>query len=72
MKATDRQKDIIKVVELQAQFWNDSNDLDSPTHLCDIDEMVNNLSFDNILSDEDSKELGEILQNLYFFIRNHK
>lgn len=72
MKATDRQKDIIKVAELQAQFWNDSNDLDSPTHLCDIDEMVSNLSFDNILSDEDSKELSEILQNLYFFIRNHK
>jgi hypothetical protein len=67
MEPTDKQKKLIKVVKMQAEFWESTNDITSPTHLCDIDETIN-LELD--LSEEDTNKFSELLQGLYFFIRN--
>lgn len=72
MKTTEIQKKICKVVKLQSEFWTESNDLESPTHLCDIDECVGSLSLDDIITDDQSRELGDLLKSIYFFIRNIK
>ena len=52
----------------QQSFWRNSNDITSPTHLTAIEEECF-AQLDNLISDDDRKELVEKLQDLYWFIR---
>lgn len=41
MKPTKTQKIVIDAVINQLKFWRDTNDINSPTHYCDMDECYN-------------------------------
>ena len=59
-------KEICDLVKRQANFWVNTNDLKSPTHLNDIEEDVNSIDG---LSETDAEELVELVSNLYWFVR---
>lgn len=67
MKPTDVQKKICDLIIEQANFWKDTNDIFSPTHLCDIEESVNNT---DELSSSDKEILIEAFTDLYFKVRS--
>ena len=62
-------KEICDLVKRQANFWVNTNDLKSPTHLNDIEEDVNSIDG---LSPTDAEELVELVSNLYWFVRKFK
>ena len=68
MKANRIQQEICDVIRSQASFWKDSNDISSPTHLCDIDEELFSQLLDDV-SDDDRYRLGRMLEKLYWFVR---
>ena len=65
MKPNKHQKEICEMIKSQASFWMNSNDIDSPTHLCDIDEEVSKLEVD----DEMESELSFALKELYRIVK---
>ena len=65
MKPNKQQKEICELIKSQASFWMNSNDIDSPTHLCDIDEEVNNLGLDEYMA----CELEHALRELYLVVK---
>lgn len=65
MKPNRLQKEICDAIKHEASFWQNTNDITSPTHLCDIYEEINLLS----ISEELSSELKSLLENLYWLIR---
>ena len=73
MKPTEKQKRLILLIEDQLSFWKNTNDINSPTHFCDIDEDINMYGMNNDdLSEEQSKELNLLLSELLTFIRKNK
>ena len=68
MKANKIQNYLCDVILSQQSFWRNSNDITSPTHLTDIEEVCF-AQLDNLISDDDRKELVEKLQDLYWFFR---
>lgn len=67
MRATDKQKIICDLIKEQASFWSSSNDINSPTHFCDIEESVG--LFDEFDVNQ-QEELIDKLTDLYLFIKN--
>lgn len=65
MKPNKQQKEICEMIKSQASFWMNSNDIDSPTHLCDIDTEVANLE----LEEDMERELSFILKELYWIVK---
>ena len=65
MKPNEQQKKICGLIKSQASFWMNTNDIDSPTHLCDIDEEVSNLELD----EEMESELSFALKELYLIVK---
>ena len=65
MKANKQQKEICELIKSQASFWINSNDIDSPTHLCDIDEEVDSLELDEDMA----CELKHALRELYLIAK---
>lgn len=72
MKATPRQKTIIQEVENQITFWRNTNDLDSPTHYCDIEEEARKLEDDASLTEEQRIRFENIMGDLLDFIKTKK
>lgn len=68
MKSSQKQKELCEFIRSQASFWINTNDIDSPTHISDIEEEINNIEW---LSDYERIDLMDKVQDLYFFIRNH-
>lgn len=66
MKPNDKQKEICDAIITQMNFFKSSNDINSPTNLCDITEEINKLD----INDEDRDKLIEHLENIYFIIIN--
>ena len=62
-------KEICDLLKRQANFWVNTNDLKSPTHLNDIEEDVNSIDG---LPETDAEELVELVSNLYWFVRKFK
>lgn len=67
MKTNDKQKEICDFIIEQANFWKNSNDINSPTHFCDIHESLYNLDW---LSDEQINEIEDLLCKLYIKIKH--
>lgn len=65
MKPNKQQKEICEMIKSQASFWMSSNDIDSPTHLCDIDEEVGKLELDEDME----SELSFALKELYYIVK---
>lgn len=72
MKPTPRQKQLIEEVQNQASFWMNTNDIDSPTHYCDMEEEVSKLEMDDLLSKEEAKKFEDLLGDLFDFIKSKK
>jgi hypothetical protein len=66
MEPTKLQKKICELVKSQASFWINTNDIDSPTHYCDMLEELNDI---DELTEGDKDELFKILIDLYTHIR---
>jgi hypothetical protein len=66
MKTSDRQKEICNLIIDQASFWRDSNDINSPTHGCDIDESVGSLDW---LAENDAEDIKRLLYELYIRVK---
>lgn len=62
MKPNKQQKEICELIKSQASFWMNSNDIDSPTHLCDIDEEVDKLDLEEDIASELSFDLTQLYQ----------
>jgi hypothetical protein len=70
MKPTKLQIDIAKLVENQAKFWQSTNDINSPTHYGDIEVDLDDLALDHPeLTEEQLRELGDSIRDLYFVIK---
>ena len=65
MKPNEQQKMICGLIKSQASFWMNTNDIDSPTHLCDIDEEVANLE----LEEDMESELSFAVKELYRIVK---
>lgn len=72
MKPTPRQKKLIEEVQNQASFWMTTNDIDSPTHYCDLEEETYKLEMDDTLSKEDRKKFEDLIGDLFDFIKTRK
>jgi hypothetical protein len=72
MKPTPRQNKLIEEVQNQAHFWMNTNDIDSPTHYCDIEEECFKLEDDANLTIEDRKKFEDLLGDLFDFIKKRK
>ena len=78
MKANKRQKEILEQIRSILNFWATSNDITSPTHINDVDETFDNLSFLSELREKggfEEKELEPIKEKiieLYWEIRKIK
>jgi len=71
MKPNKNQLLVIESIRSTIGFWESTNDLDSPTHLCDIDECTM-ADLGGILPDDKISQLCDALQTLYFIIKNTK
>ena len=69
MKPNNKQKLICNIIKTQALFWLNTNDINSPTHGCDIEEEINNCVLFNELNDDEANELKEIILELYYFLK---
>lgn len=67
MKTTDKQKLLCDIIISQANAWKNSNDINSPTHMSDIDEEF--YSNDINLDDEKYMNVYNKLYDLYWAIR---
>jgi len=70
MKPTKAQLEVINFIKDQVNFWEGTNDLSSPTHLCDIDECLNALEDTIDLPEHRKDRLRDLMQYLYYFIKN--
>lgn len=68
MKANKIQQYICDVIHNQADFWEHSNDITSPTNLNDIEEECF-AQLCNLMQDGEMEEFQEKLKDLYWFIR---
>ena len=49
---------------MQLSWWVDSNDINSPTHGCDIEGEINNFVIDDKITEPQARELSSALQRL--------
>ena len=72
MKPTDKQKAIAKVIERQGQFWQSTNDINSPTHWGDIDEeIMAQLEMEDLIDEKDIPILAHLLGELYSLVKRN-
>ena len=71
MKPTEKQKEVAKVIKDQGSFWMSTNDINSPTHHCDIEECCSNLHKEvgGVLNTSEEELLTEKLSELYLFVK---
>lgn len=69
MKPTKIQINVINAVIDQLNFWKSTNDINSPTHYCDMDECYK-ASLEDYLSEKEIEELTTETCNLFQFIKN--
>jgi hypothetical protein len=68
MIANENQKEICDKILQQVEFWKSSNDINSPSHYCENNTVVETIE---CLSDEDKEDLINFLDNLFDFIKEH-
>jgi len=66
MKPTAKQIKVIEFLEQQLNFWINSNDISSPTHIGDISEFSQFLS--DYFTQEEIKDIDILTTKLYLSI----
>lgn len=72
MKPSEKQKKICELIKTNASFWMNSNDIDSPTHVNDIEEEVYSLGDDIDLDDVEKEVLISNLLNIYWVVKRYR
>lgn len=72
MKPTPRQQKLIEKVLVQASYWENTNDIDSPTHYGDLEEDIKLLVMDDVLTKEEGQKFEDLVADLYDFIKSKK
>lgn len=67
-RANKIQQFLCDTIQYQQEFWRNSNDITSPAHLCEIEEVCN-AQFCNPINHKDIEELVVRLKDLYWFVR---
>ncbi len=70
MKPTIKQKEVIDAVLNVVKFFKSTNDINSPTHICDIDEVISMEELEENITKEEGDVLTIALSNIYNVIRN--
>jgi hypothetical protein len=70
MKPNKKQIKACEEISSQAKFWISTNDLSSPTHSCDIEEMMSGLVAFGDLTEDEASELEVKLIDLLIFVRS--
>ena len=68
MKPTDLQKKTIDTLLSIIKTWKSTNDITSPTHICDVREFLNADLMDDI-DEKTMSDLEENLIDLWWFVR---
>lgn len=68
MKPSTKQLLVIKAIANELSFWETSNDIHSPSHATSIDEAMNMLELDNVLTEQESNELAKALCKVWALI----
>ena len=68
MKPNESQITVIKSIESTLSFWEGTNDINSPTHECDIDEFLF-AECEEILTDDQRYRLSRVLIKALNIIR---
>ena len=68
MKPTETQRAVCETLIKQLEFWQYTNDINSPTHYTDMDEQFALLS--DCLSESEIEELTSETCNLFQFIKH--
>jgi hypothetical protein len=63
----EKQKRIIEFIRNRIDAWENTNDISSPTHICEIEALEIGLT--DVLREIELLELDDIIQEMYFFIR---
>lgn len=69
MKINHKQLEVLNLISDQVEFWKSTKDINSPTHLCDIDETLNLFRDEYDLSDSDIDNLSKSLKSLYLAVK---
>lgn len=71
MKTTEKQKTIIEAIISIMKTWINTNDIDSPTHLNDIEDFLY-ADLVDIVDDDEIYSIGEDLSNLYWDVKRNQ
>ena len=72
MKPNKKQLEIAKFVENQGKFWQQTNDISSPTHQGDISEFTMSLRLYETLTSEEARTINCAMKNILEIIQNKK
>jgi hypothetical protein len=67
MKPTTKQLKVIEFLEQQLKFWKNTNDIGSPTHVCDISEFSRTNLYD-MFSEDEIEDVDILTTELYINI----
>jgi hypothetical protein len=69
MKPSEKQILVIEKVKAQVNFWKTTNDIQSPTHFSDNDQVFDSLVLFDEISELDATKLKDQLNELLTVIR---
>jgi hypothetical protein len=69
MKPIEKQILVINKIKGQLNFWATTNDIQSPTHFCDNDEIFDSLVLFDEITELDATKLKDQLNELLIVIR---
>lgn len=72
MKPNKKQIKVCEIIESQGNFWGATNDINSPTHWCDIEEVLGNSVLFEELEQAEATELETRLEELFTFVKSLK
>lgn len=72
MQPNDKQKKVIEELVSMIRFWQTTNDIDSPSHECLMEEDIDSLIFELDIKANHSHRLNELLEELLELIRDIK
>lgn len=70
MKPSEKQQVIIQTLESEINYWKNTNDINSPTHIVDIRECIL-AALSDIVSEEDIDCIEENLIHLLKIVRKY-
>lgn len=65
----ERKNELCDFIINEVEFWKSSNDINSPSHRCEIDTELINLRLFGVIDDCDVSELNILMNSLLDVIR---